>query len=112
MSAENPRHFKWYPTEETDLGTMPFEGDFTIHDRILQVDSAGLTKIYSSNAAGTEFGRYVTKKVGGRPRQVWQAGVTVAPVTYEGTPMPVWIIYCGDGACALKVPAELEEVQT
>ena len=112
MSAKNPRYFKWYPPEEIDLGTMPFEGDFNIADWILTLDSTGFTKTYVYNSNTNEFGRYVTKKVGGRPRQVWQAGVTVAPITYEGTPMPVWIMYCGDGACALKVPAELEEVQT
>lgn len=34
MSAENPRYYKYYPQEEMDLGTMPFEGDFTASDRI------------------------------------------------------------------------------
>lgn len=38
MSASNPRWYKWYPTEVTDLGTMPFEGDFTTDDRIIQID--------------------------------------------------------------------------
>ena len=38
MSASNPRYYKWYPTEETDLGTMPFEGDFTTSDRIVQAN--------------------------------------------------------------------------
>ena len=49
-----------------DLGTMPFEGDFTTADRIVQKDSAGINIIYVSNATGTEFGRYVSKKVGNR----------------------------------------------
>lgn len=67
MSASNPRYYKWYPTEETDLGTMPFEGDFTTNDRIVQTNSNGTTQtIYVSNATGTEFGRTVTKKVGNR----------------------------------------------
>lgn len=110
MSAENPRYYKYYPQKVIDLGTMPFEGDFTTADRIVQKDSNGIAKIYVSNAAGTEFGRVVTKKVGNRMKQVWEPGVTIGPVTYEGTPMPVWIIYCGDGVCALKVPAEIEEV--
>lgn len=34
MSAANPRYYKWYPTEVTDLGSMPFEGDWTVNDRI------------------------------------------------------------------------------
>ena len=112
MSAENPRYFKWYPTEEIDLGTMPFEGDFTIYDRILAVDIAGFTRIYLYNSNTNEFGRWVAQKVGPRIKQVWQAGVTVAPLEVGGVNQPIWISYCGDGACALKVPAELEEVQT
>ena len=66
MSAANPRYYKYYPQEEMDLGTMPFEGDFTTNDRIVQPTSDGLQKIYVSNAAGTEFGRLVTMKVGNR----------------------------------------------
>ena len=112
MSAENPRYFKWYPTEETDLGTMPFEGDFSVADRIIQYDSAGFMTIYIYNSNTNEFGRYVAKKVGPRIKNVWEPGVTVAPLEVGGVNYPVWIIYCGDGACALKVPAELEEVQT
>lgn len=110
MSAENPRYFKWYPTEVTDLGTMPFEGDFTTNDRIVQTDASGMHTIYVSNASGTEFGRYVAQKVNGRIKNVWTAGVTVSPMEINGVNYPVWIIYCGDGVCALKVPAEIEEV--
>lgn len=66
MSAANPRYYKWYPTVSCDLGTMPFEGDFTTNDRIVQYDSAGMQIIYVSNAAGTEFGRTVAMKVGNR----------------------------------------------
>lgn len=29
MSTANPRWYKWYPTEETDLGEVPFEGDWS-----------------------------------------------------------------------------------
>ena len=114
MSASNPRWYKWYPTEETDLGTMPFEGDFTTNDKIVQYDSAGLQTIYVSNAAGTEFGRVVKVKVGGRIKTVWKPGVTVGPVTYEGTPMPVWFCYCGDGLCVVKLPEgeTVEPVET
>jgi hypothetical protein len=110
MSAANPRYYKWYPTEETDLGTMPFEGDFTVNDRIVQMDATGMQKIYVSNATGTEFGRYVNKKVGNRIKQVWEPGVTVGPVTMinpytqEEVQAPVWFIYCGDGVCTVKLP--------
>lgn len=68
------------------------------------MDSAGIAKIYTCNATGTEFGRIVSKKVGHRIQQVWEPGVTVGPVTYEGTPMPVWFCYCGDGVCTVKLP--------
>lgn len=111
MSAANPRYYKWYPTEETDLGSMPFEGDFTINDRIVQTDASGIQKIYDSNATGTEFGRFVQERdARGRIRQVWQAGVTVGPVTVidpttqEEVQAPVWFIYCGDGVCTVKLP--------
>ena len=111
MSAENPRFYKWYPTEETDLGTMPFEGDFTANDRIEQKDSTGISTIYFYNATAKAFGRNVKKKVGPRIQTVWEPGVKVGPVTCEGTPMPVWFCYYGDGVCAVKVPnGEVEEV--
>lgn len=104
MSAANPRYYKYYPQEVIDLGTMPFEGDFTVDDRIVQVNEQGLQIIYASNASGTEFGRFVQKKVGNRVKTVWEPGVTVGPVTYEGTPLPVWFIYYGDGVCTVKLP--------
>ena len=66
MSAANPRYYKYYPQEVMDLGTMPFEGDFTTNDRIVQYDAAGMQIVYMSNASGTEFGRIVTMKVGNR----------------------------------------------
>ena len=99
MSVENPRHFKWYPTEEIDLGAMPFEGDFTASDRIFVMTPNGIGNYYIYNSNTNEFGRYVAKKVG--------------PMEIGGVNYPVWIVYCGDGVCALKVPnAELEEVTT
>lgn len=109
MSA-TPRYYKWYPTEVTDLGTMPFEGDFTKDDRIMQMNSDGIQIVYFSNAAGTEFGRLVSKRVNGRIRQVWEPGVTVGPVTIidpttqEEVQAPVWFSYCGDGVCVVKLP--------
>lgn len=104
MSAANPRYYKYYPQEVIDLGTMPFEGDFTTDDKILQSDAAGLRIIYYYNPNTNEFGRTVTRKVGKRMQQVWEPGVTIGPVTYEGTPMPVWFCYCGDGVCTVKLP--------
>lgn len=110
MSASNPRYYKYYPQEEIDLGTMPFDGDFTTNDRIVKYDSAGLQTVYYCNASRTEWGRTVAKKVGKRIQQVWEPGVTIGPVTYvdpttqEEIPMPVWFIYCGDGVCTVKLP--------
>ena len=113
MSAANPRYYKYYPQEVMDLGTMPFEGDFTVNDKIVQIDSAGIQIIYASNASGTEFGRFVAKKVGNRIKYVWEPGVTVGPMEISGVNYPVWFIYCGDGVCTVKIPnAELEEVTT
>lgn len=105
MSAENPRYYKYYPQKVLDLGTMPFEGDFTTNDRIVQYDVAGMQTVYYPNASKTEWGRTVaTKDARGRIRQVWTPGVTIGPVTYQGTPMPVWFIYFGDGVCTVKLP--------
>lgn len=104
MSAANPRYYKWYPTEETDLGTMPFEGDFTTDDRIVQMNEQGVQTIYYYNSNAHEFGRNVATRVGKRIQQVWTPGVKVGPVTYQGTPMPVWFSYCGDGVCTVKLP--------
>lgn len=59
MSAENPRWYKWYPTEETDLGAMPFEGDFTVDDRIVAQDTSGIARFFSYNSNTNEFGQYV-----------------------------------------------------
>lgn len=110
MSAANPRYYKWYPTEETDLGSMPFEGDFTPNDKIIQYDVSGMQIVYYSNATGTEFGRTVATRVGKRIQQVWTPGVKVGPVTMinpytqEEVQAPVWFIYCGDGVCTVKLP--------
>ena len=110
MSAANPRYYKYYPQEVIDLGTMPFEGDFTTDDKIVQSDVAGLRIIYYYNPNTNEFGRTVTKKVGNRIKSVWEPGVTIGPVTYvdpttqEEIPMPVWFMYYGDGVCTVKLP--------
>ena len=64
--SETPRYYKWFPDKEYDLGTMPFEGDFTKNDRIIITLSSGTQALYVCNNAGTEFGRYVNKKVGNR----------------------------------------------
>ena len=112
MSAENPRWYKWYPQEETDLGTMPFEGDFTLNDRIEQMASDGVYHyIWHYNPNTHEFGRFLTKKVGKRLQQVWEPGVQVGAYEYAGIPVPVWFKYCGDGVCVVKLPEgeQLEE---
>ena len=64
MSAANPRFYKYYPQKVLDLGTMPFEGDFTSDDKIVQYDVTGMQTIYYPNATKTEWGRVVPTKVG------------------------------------------------
>lgn len=108
MSA-TPRYYKWYPTEACSLGTMPFEGDFTTNDKIVAQDAEGIHIIYCSNASGTEFGRFVTKMVGRRLQQVWQAGVDIPEPHYvevdgQQVQVPVWFMYYGDGVCVVKLP--------
>jgi len=126
MSAENPRWYKWYPTEETDLGSNPIEGDFDVNDRFMvpspftQEDGSisWLWTPYFYSSAKSEWGRNVSKKVGPRIQQVFEAGVKIpAPIYTEiggqQVQVPVYYAYMGDGVCALKVPnAELEEVTT
>jgi len=51
MSASNPRYYKYYPQEEIDLGTMPFDGDWTVNDRIVQNDETGMAKTYFYNSS-------------------------------------------------------------
>ena len=111
--SDTPRYYKWYPTVSCDLGTMPFEGDWTVNDRIVQIDVAGMQVIYCTNASGTEFGRFVTKKVGKRLQNVWEPGVTVYPMELSGVTCPVWFMYYGDGVCTVKLPAgeQLETVE-
>lgn len=110
--SDTPRYYKWYPTEPCDLGTMPFEGDWTTNDRIVQTDAAGIQITYFCNTNTKEFGRNVAKKVGKRIQQVWEPGVTVAPVEISGVTMPVWFMYYGDGVCTVKIPnGEIEPVE-
>ena len=108
MSA-TPRYYKWYPTEACSLGTMPFEGDFTTNDRIVAQNAEGIQIIYCSNASGTEFGRFVQKKVGNRVKTVWEPGVNIPEPHYvevdgQQVQVPVWFMYYGDGVCAVKLP--------
>ena len=108
--SDTPRYYKWYPSVSCDLGTMPFEGDWTMNDRITQTDAAGMHVIYLPNSSGTEFGRMVAKKVGNRIKQVFEPGVVLAPVTLvnpttgEEYQAPVWFMYYGDGVCTVKLP--------
>ena len=107
MSAANPRYYKWYPTEETDLGTMPFEGDWTTDDRVIMPTST-TQFIFFYNVTQKNFGRWVTKMIAGRPRQVWEPGVVVSPqyieVDGQQVQLPVWFSSCGDGVCTVKLP--------
>lgn len=58
--SSTPRYYKWIPQEDTDLGTMPFEGDFTVNDRITQMASSGaVVNIWHYNPNTHEFGRNV-----------------------------------------------------
>lgn len=119
MSAENPRYYKYIPQETIDLGTMPFEGDWSFNDQIVTVDSEQYQHVYfygkdSTNTYG--FGRKVTKIVAGRPRTEFELGVTLSAttITATGEPAPVWFCYCGDGVCVVKLPngEEVEPVET
>lgn len=58
--SDSPRYYKWFPTTSCDLGTMPFEGDWTVNDRIGVVGSTNLVTFYSYNQNTNEFGKYVT----------------------------------------------------
>lgn len=114
MSASNPRYYKWYPTEETDLGIMPFEGDWTVDDRITALDVASGTQrifFYGTDYETGEkgFGRTVSKKIGNRVRNVFcVGGLVFAPAYIEGggqqVQVPVWFMYYGDGVCTVKLP--------
>ena len=65
--SDTPRYYKWYPTVSCDLGTMPFEGDWTEND-LIQQSNGTLMTIYKYNNTTNEFGRFVTERVNGRTR--------------------------------------------
>lgn len=110
--SDTPRYYKYFPQETIDLGTMPFEGDWTPSDRITQPTVDGITKIYLyGKDVDTEeygFGTMYTRKVGNRMRQVFKVGVTIGPIYWEidgqQVQAPVWFMYYGDGVCAVKLP--------
>lgn len=106
--SDTPRYYKWYPTVSCDLGTMPFEGDWTENDKIQTYDGNGMAVIYfyGTDAETGEkcFGRTMQKKVGHRVRTVFEAGVTVYPREISGVTYPVWFMYYGDGVCTVKIP--------
>lgn len=124
MSAENPRFYKWCQTVSCDLGTMPFEGDWTLSDRIYYsspLSGGGWSwNYYYCNSSGTEFGRSVKQKDSrGRIRDVWQAGVKIPEPHYEEiggqqVQVPIYFCYCGDDVCVAKLPngEEVELVET
>ena len=110
--SDTPRWYRWYPDKEYDLGTMPFEGDYTLSDRIYQMRPSGMWDPYVSNATGTEFGRSVQKKVGKRMMTVWEPGVSAVPMEISGVTYPIWFMYYGDGVCTVKIPnGQLEPVE-
>lgn len=116
------RWYRYYPQEEIDLGTMPFEGDWTADDRIVQVDGwTGTMKSWYYSPNNNAFGRTVSVKINGRIRQQWQSGVKIAPktITNPDDPedvrvCPVWFGYAGDGLCVVKLPEgeTIEPVET
>ena len=103
--SDTPRYYKWVPSVSVDLGTMPFEGDWTINDRIQQSNGTTFTYwFYNQNT--NEFGRNVQVKVNGRVRTQFQPGVVIYPMTLSATgePIPVWFSYYGDGVSTVKLP--------
>ena len=112
--SDTPRYYKYFPQETIDLGTMPFEGDWTQSDRIQQpsVDGSAIIIYYYGKDVDTGeygFGRNYTRKVGNRLKQVFQVGVTIGPIYWEidgqQVQAPVWFMYFGDGVCNVKLPA-------
>ena len=62
--------------QDVDLNDLVFAGASpAADDRIVMQDKTGIDKFYVRKDG--EWGRYVTKKVGGRIRQTWEAGGTV-----------------------------------
>lgn len=62
--------------DDVDLNDLVFVGGSpAAGDRIVIQDVSGFDKVYVRN--GDDWGRYVTKKVGGRLRQTWVSGGTV-----------------------------------
>ena len=102
MSA-TPRYYKYYPQETIDLGEHPFEGDWTLSDRIDCTDIAGLHFQYFPSTTGV-WGRNVTRRVGKRIQTVFEPGVTIGPIELSGVAYPTWFIYYGDGVCTVKLP--------
>ena len=109
--SDTPRLYKWYPTVSCDLGTMPFQGDWTENDRIHQIDALGIWINYTYSPL-SGFGRTVQKKVGNRLKTVFEPGVKVGPMELSGHTYPVYFRYFGDGVCTVKIPeGELEPVE-
>lgn len=110
MSAENPRYYKYYPQTKLSIGSMPFEGNWSASDKIIQMDEAGYQHISyygrDSQTSAYGFGQLVRKKVAGRWVQVFETGVTLSAITLSATgePAPVWFEYCGDGVSVVKLP--------
>lgn len=116
MSENNPKYWKFYPTEAWTWTTDDeiFDGDYTrsMNDRIILTSAVDQTQtVYTRNANTLHWGRIVIKKVGGRPKQVWEDGISIAPGTFidgehQGEPVPVWLSLEGyiDGVVLVKLP--------
>ena len=81
-SAEEPGYtLVANPTmADVDLNGLVFAGDPAAPaagDRIVIQDAAGFQKFYVRNAGNTEWGRYVSRKIGGRVKQTWVSGATI-----------------------------------
>ena len=68
-------------------------------DRIVTQNNSGLQTIYYRNKANTEWGRNVTTRVNGRPRQTWSKGGTIP----SGTGF--WYNRAGEGTLRIKFEA-------
>ena len=77
------------------VGGSPAAGD-----RIVIQDAAGFQKFYVRNAGNTEWGRWVSRKVGGRVKQTWVPGATIP----SGTGF--WYVRTADGDLSIRFGGE------
>lgn len=116
MSENAPKYWKFYPTESWTWTTddQIFEGDYisSMNDRIIIISAVDYTQtVFFRKSDTLHWGRYVTKVIAGRPRQVWEDGISIAPGTFvdgehAGEPVPVWLSLEGyiNGIVLVKLP--------